>query len=57
VADPIGAMTGLLLLQVPPAVLSVKAVVCPIHTDVAPMIAKGNGLTVTVVVTVQPARE
>ena len=51
-----GATAGLLLLQVPPELLSVSAIVCPTHTCVGPIIANGSGLTVTVVVAEHPAR-
>lgn len=39
------------LLQLPPAVPSDNTVVSPAHTDMIPVIAAGNGLTVTIVVT------
>jgi hypothetical protein len=56
VLTPIGAITTLLLLHVPPIVLSVNAMVDPTQTDVGPIITPGNGFTVTVVVTLHPAR-
>ena len=37
--------------QVPPTVISDKLVVEPAHTDVEPIIADGNGLTVMTLVT------
>ena len=42
------------LLHVPPPVPSVNAVVSPTHTSKVPLIAPGNGFTVTVAVTIQP---
>jgi hypothetical protein len=53
--EPIPAIEELLEVHVPPAVLSVNAVVCPTQIAVAPMIASGSGFTVTVVVAEQPA--
>ena len=44
------AVTGALLLHVPPAVASVNEVVRPEQTDNVPVIVNGNGFTVTVVV-------
>jgi len=44
----------LLLLQVPPVVPSVNAVVSPEHTLSVPPIATGSGLTDTVPVMLQP---
>ena len=43
----------LLAVQVPPPA-SVSAVVSPIHTESAPVIGDGNGLTVTMVMAIQP---
>ena len=54
VADPIPANEGLPLLQIPPDDNELNTVVPPVHTEVVPVIADGNGLTVTGVVTVQP---
>lgn len=54
VVVPIGATTGLLLLHVPPPVLSVSAMVDPTHTLVGPTITPGNGFTVTIVVVEHP---
>ena len=45
------------LLQVPPGVISPRLVVEPAHTVVVPVIAAGNGLTVTVIVKGDPAHE
>jgi hypothetical protein len=44
--EPTVACAVLLLLQVPPAVPSLKVVVKPTHTLVVPVIAAGTGLTV-----------
>ena len=52
--EPIVEITVLLLLHVPPVTASLKVVVKPAHTLDAPEIAIGEGLTVTVVVVVQP---
>ena len=46
-------LPGLLLLQVPPAVASVRFVVPPSHTAAVPRIAVA-GLTVIIVVAIQP---
>ena len=43
-----------LLDHVPFAVISLNCVVCPAHIVWLPVIAAGSGLTVTVVVAVQP---
>ena len=51
---PTVAVEVLLLLQVPPTVASLNVVVKPAHTFDAPVIADGVGLTVTVVITLQP---
>ena len=48
------ATAGVALLHVPPAVALLNVVVEPAHTLVIPVIAAGNGLTVTVVVTTHP---
>lgn len=48
------ATVVLLLLHVPPAVVSVSVVVPPTHTPDAPVIAPGVGLTVTTAVRRQP---
>ena len=52
-ADPIVATTVLLLIHVPPPA-SLKVVDRPEHTDVVPVIADGNGLTVATFVTLHP---
>ena len=44
----------MLLLQVPPAVASVRVIVDDSHTALLPPIAAGSGLTVAVAVTIQP---
>ena len=48
------AIAGALLVQVPPGVTSDKVVVNPEQTLSVPSIAAGKGLTVTVVVMMQP---
>jgi hypothetical protein len=45
------------LLHVPPGVRSLKVVVEPAQTMVAPVIASGTGLTVTVIANGEPAQE
>lgn len=40
--------------HVPPAVVLLRVVVPPIHTEVVPVIAAGNAETVTVAVMLQP---
>jgi hypothetical protein len=45
------------LLQVPPAVISLRLVVEPAHTSVVPVNAAGNGSTVTAIVKGDPAHE
>ena len=47
------AMVGVLLIHVPPPG-SVSVMVALTHTADGPLIADGNGLTVTVVVRMQP---
>ena len=44
--DPSSKIFPLVVLHVPPAVKLLKDIVEPIHTDVVPVIAAGNGLTV-----------
>ena len=39
-------IAGLLLLQLPPGVASLKVIDCPTHTPLGPKIGNGNGLTV-----------
>ena len=51
---PIVATRVLLLVQLPPVAASVKDVVKPTHTLVVPVMADGNGFTVTGVVIIQP---
>ena len=51
---PTGAFTLELLLQVPPEVASVSKEILPVHTVGVPLIAAGFGLTVTIVVNIQP---
>jgi len=51
---PTAATPELLLLHVPPDVVSVSAVVVPVQTVLLPVIALGDGLTVIVVVVKQP---
>lgn len=48
------ATAVLLLLHIPPAVASLRAIVAPAHTVVGPVIADGKGFTVTTVVMLQP---
>ena len=54
VDEPIVAIPVLLLLQVPPVVALLIVTVPPIHTALPPVIAAGNGLTVTVLVVAHP---
>jgi hypothetical protein len=49
--EPTVAIVVLLLLHVPALVASAKPVVNPVHTTFVPVIAAGNGFTVTVAVT------
>ena len=59
VTDPLPgrtvAIVVVLLLHVPPVVPSANNIADPIHTAVGPNMANGNGLTVTILETVQPA--
>ena len=55
VPEPTVAIAILLLLHVPPAIASVRSVVAPAQTFVAPLIAAGVRFTVTGVVVVQPS--
>ena len=48
--DPIDPTPAALLLHVPPVIGSLNVVVAPIHTALAPVIAPGLPLTVTIVV-------
>ena len=54
VVEPIVACPVLLLVQVPPAVASDKVAVEPIQTVVEPVMAAGNGFTVTTAVASEP---
>ena len=47
VTDPTVAIAVLLLLQVPPVVVSLKVVVAPGHVLGTPVIGPGDGFTVT----------
>ena len=51
VVEPILAVPGKLLVQVPPAVKSDKVVLLPVHTELAPVMPTGLGFTVTIWVT------
>ena len=51
---PMVATVALLVLHVPPGVRSVRQVDKPIHTSGVPVIGTGIGLTVSVVLVVQP---
>jgi hypothetical protein len=53
-AASIDALAGILLVQVPPAVVLASEVVRPWHTVSVPVIAAGNALTVAVAVVIQP---
>ena len=55
VDEPMMAIEVLLLLHVPPGVASVSVVVKPMQPLLVPLIAPGNGFTVTSVMAVQPA--
>jgi hypothetical protein len=55
VDEPIVAIDVLPLIQVPPLVALLKAVVPPTQTVGVPVMDAGNGLTVTIVVTLQQA--
>jgi hypothetical protein len=55
--DPIVAIAGVLLVQVPPDGVPDNIIVEPTHTAMVPVelvTADGNGLTVTVAVRIQP---
>ena len=45
---------GVLLLQVPPVLKSASGVIDPTHTFIVPVIAAGNGFTVTTTFAIQP---
>jgi hypothetical protein len=51
---PIVAMAVLMLVQVPPLILSIKIIVEPVHTLPGPDIIEGKGLMVTTFVAMQP---
>lgn len=51
---PITATVVLLLIQVPPVTELLKVTVNPWHTDNGPEIAAGVGLTVNVIMAMQP---
>jgi hypothetical protein len=53
-AEPMFAVVVLLLVHAPPAVASASVVVSPVHICGTPLIADGNGLTVTMVAAAQP---
>jgi hypothetical protein len=53
--SPIVATAGVLLIQVPLATACVSVVLPPTHTELAPPIGAGAGVTVTTLVEVQPA--
>ena len=50
VVEPAMAMMGLLLLHVPPTVISISVMDDPMHTVDEPVMAEGGVFTVTVVV-------
>jgi hypothetical protein len=52
--DPIVAMAGRLLSQAPPREVLLNAIVAPAQTTGGPVMAAGNGLTVTVKAVLQP---
>lgn len=54
VPEPMLATAGVLLVQVPPVVVSVSVVSVPVHVVNVPPIAAGKGLTVMVVFLEQP---
>ena len=54
VVEPTVANPVLLLLQVPPPVISLNIVVEPVQTLAVPVMAAGNGLTVMIAVVIQP---
>ena len=49
-----GAISGALLVQVPPVGVQLRVVVSPKHTFVAPVISPGSAYTVAIVVRRQP---
>ena len=54
VADPIEAIPTVPVLHEPPVVASERVAVAPAHKLMEPVIAAGNGLTVTISVTLHP---
>jgi hypothetical protein len=54
VANPTSATEGLLLLQVPPPVASLKVMLPPRHTVALPVTGEGNGSTIMDNVVKQP---
>jgi hypothetical protein len=54
-AEPAVAMTGLLLLHVPPTEMSVSVMDDPMHSVEEPDMVAGGAVTVTVVVVLHPA--
>ena len=54
VREPTDACKGLVLLHMPPGVVELSATDEPTHTEPGPVIAAGNGFTVTVVIARQP---
>jgi hypothetical protein len=57
VPAPIDAIPGESLLQVPPAVISLRVVSNPVQTSVVPVIKAGLGSTATVIVNAEPAHD
>jgi hypothetical protein len=55
VPKPMVPIAVVLLVHVPPVIGCVSGVVSPSHTELAPTIADGAGVTVTTLVDVQPA--
>ncbi len=54
VPAPTVATPGLLLVHAPPPLASFSVVLAPTQTPVVPVIAAGNGLTVSTLVAKQP---
>ena len=52
--EPSTVILVLVVLHVPPVVASVNATVAPVHTEAAPVMVDGSGLTVRIPVTEQP---
>ena len=56
VVEPVAATEILpVLLQVPPAVKSLRLILDPAHTEVAPAMPEGPAVTVSIVLALQPA--